>query len=84
MKTEKQFFAILLLSISLCACAVAPNPVCEKLSRRDHEVLKKYYFEWISLKEIASGLAKSYGTTAKILHDTRKRLKKSVTEMLKD
>lgn len=46
----------------------------EKLSPRDRDVLKKHYFEWRSLQEIADSVGERYGTTAKIIHDAKKRL----------
>ncbi|MCP4346050.1 MAG: sigma-70 family RNA polymerase sigma factor [Desulfobacterales bacterium] len=49
----------------------------EKLSPRDRDVLKKHYFEWKSLQEIADSVGERYGTAAKIIHDAKKRLMES-------
>jgi len=56
----------------------------EKLSERDKELLKKYYFEWLSLQEIAESSGKSYQNTAKMIHDAKKRLKEKITEISKE
>jgi len=56
----------------------------ERLSERDNCFLKKCYFEWLSLQEIADSAGESYQNTAKMIHDAKKRLKEKIKQIAKE
>ena len=54
----------------------------EKLSERDKELLKKHYFELLSLQEIADSVGKTYQNTAVMIHDAQIRLRENIKKMI--